>query len=268
MRSTLLRWFILFTVLALSSSCSDADAGNPNTTSTQAAENTSPATASIPETTATDSPVTIMHVGEGLTQGDRNDSTYRCFLDAMLRDAGIAFDFVGSRQKPADGYDYTCPTDFDQDHEAWVGAPLGGFETEMMTASVEALQPDVALVHLGSEEVWNTGDPDGTAEKLKSFITGLQAASPDITILVASMIPCVTPLPWCTDAYPALNDAIASFGNLSTEKSTVMSVDMRTGMSTDLLRSNNLSFTDAGDEMMASRWMAALEESGVISTGG
>ncbi len=48
----------------------------------------------------------------------------------------------------------------------------------------------------------------------------------------------------------------------------MMFVDMHTGMSTDLLRSNNLSFTDAGDEMMATRWMAALEESGVISTGG
>jgi len=57
-------------------------------------------------------------------------------------------------------------------------------------------------------------------------------------------------------------------GSLSTDESTVMFVDMHTGMSTDLLRSNNLSFTDAGDEMMATRWMAALEESGVISTGG
>ena len=45
-----------------------------------------------------------------------------------------------------------------------------------------------------------------------------------------------------------------------------MIVDMSTGMDTDLLRSNNLSFTDAGDEAMASRWMAALEESGAIGT--
>ena len=242
-------------MLALSGSCSDSDVGNSPTTSS-------------PEMTATDSPVTIMHVGEGLTQGGRDHSTYRCFLDAMLRDAGIAFDFVGSRQKPADGYDYICPTDFDQDHEAWAGARVGGFETEMMTASVGALQPDVALIHLGSEDVWMTGDPEGTTERLELFITGLQAASPDITLLVASMIPCVTPLPWCTDGYPGLNDALASFGNLSTDESTVMFVDMHTGMSTDLLRSNNLSFTDAGDEMMATRWMAALEESGVISTGG
>ena len=44
-------------------------------------------------------------------------------------------------------------------------------------------------------------------------------------------------------------------------------VDVHTGVSTDLLRPNNLTFTDAGDQVMASRWMAALEEAGVISTG-
>lgn len=268
MMPVLPRWFILFTSLALLGSCSDADVAISDTTLTQATDSPLSATTSGPETTATDSPVMIMHLGEGITQGGRDDSTYRCFLDKMLRDAGIAFDFVGSRRKPADGFDYTCPTDFDQDHEAWAGAAVGGFETDMMTASVEALQPDVALILFGGQDVWMTGDPQGTTERLELFITGLQAASPDITLLVASMIPCVTPLPWCTDGYPALNDAIASFGSLSTDESTVMFVDMHTGMSTDLLRSNNLSFTDAGDEMMATRWMAALEESGVISTGG
>jgi hypothetical protein len=208
-----------------------------------------------------------MHIGGGVTQGGRDHSTYRCFLDAMLHDAGVAFDFVGTRQKPADGFDYTCPTDFDQDHEAWLGARVGGLETDMMTESVEALQPDVALIHLGGYEVWKTGDPSGTAERLKVFITGLQAVSPDITLLVASMIPCNTPLPWCTEDYPALNDLIASFGSLSTDESTVLFVDMHTGVSTDLLRLNNLTFTDAGDQVMASRWMAALQESGAISTG-
>lgn len=210
--------------------------------------------------------ITIMHVGEGITEGGLDDSTYRCFLDAMLHDATIAFDFIGSRTKPGYGFDYTCPTDFDQDHEAWGGVRVGGLETDMMTASVEALQPDVALIYLGGEDVWKTGNPVGTAERLELFIVRLQAVNPDITLLVASMIPCITPLPWCTYAYPILNDAIASFGRLSTAESTVMFVEMTTDISMDLLRPNNLSFTDAGDGVIASRWMAALEESGVIST--
>lgn len=255
---------LLTAVAVLATGCSSG----PTDTTTPADEAVTTTTTSTVTTTAA-SLITIMHVGEGLTQGEVGNSTYRCFLDMMLHDAGVVFDFVGSRHEPMDGDvdDYGCPTDFDQAHEAWFGAVAGGMETEKMTESVEALQPDVALIYLGGDDVWQQEDPVGASERLALFITGLQDVNPDITLLVASLIPCRTPLPWCVEGYPAFNDAIASFGNLSTEESTVMVVDMTTGVSTDLLRSNNLSFTDAGDELMAGRWMAALEESGVISTG-
>lgn len=260
---------LLLAVLALLvAACAQDDTATTASTVSPATELPETTATTAPETATMASPVTIMHMGEGLTQGGRDVSTYRCFLDAMLRDAEVAFDFVGSRQKPADGYEYTCPTGFDQDHEAWAGAKVGGFETEMMTTSAEALQPDVALIQFGGTDVWKTGDPAGTAERLEAFITGLQAVSPDITLLVATMIPCNTPLPWCIEGYPALNDAIATFGSLSTNESTVMVVDVTTGVGKELLRSSNLAFTDEGDEVMASRWMAALEESGVISVGG
>lgn len=272
MRTTLPRWLIPFIALVLLlASCTGTEGGGSDTTSTQStgttlSVTTADATTTEPEVTTAASPITIMNIGEGLTQGQEGRSTYRCFLDAMLHDAGVAFDFVGSRSAPYDSETYGCPTDFDEDHEAWMSAQVGGMQTDMMTASVESLQPDVALIQLGGYDVWQRGELLVTAERLGLFITGLQAVNPDITLLVASMIPCSTPLPWCTDDYPAFNDAIASFGSLSTDESTVMFVDMYTGISTDLLRSDNLTFTDAGDEVMASRWMAALKESGVIST--
>lgn len=277
MRLRTLSWSVpLFLVILLLPACSSSSDDGAETTAaptttaasstTQPPESTSTTT---PEVAVAASPVTIMHMGEGFTQGGVGHSTYRCFLDKMLHDAGIAFDFVGSRNEPIDGDvdDYGCPTDFDQDHEAWPGAVAGGMETQKMSESAEALQPDVALIHLGSTDVWKRGDPVGASERLALLITDLQAVNPDITLLVASTIPCRTPLPWCIEGYPAFNDAIASFGSLSTDESTVMVVDMTTGISTDLLRSNNLSFTDAGDEVIAGRWMAALEESGVINTG-
>ncbi len=264
-----LRWFLPFAVSALlMASCSDTEGGSSSTTSTQSTGMTQAATTTLPEVTAPVSPIMIMHVGEGLTQGEVGTSTYRCFLDMMLNDAGVAFDFVGTRQKPMNGDvdDYGCPADFDPDHEAWFGAIAGGMETQKMTESVETLQPDVALIQLGGTDVWRQKDPVGAAERLELFIADLQAANPDITLLVASLIPCRTPLSWCTDDYPVFNGAIASFASLSTDDSTVMFVDMHTGISPDLLRSNNLSFTDAGDEIMAARWMDALEEAGVITT--
>ena len=61
----------------------------------------------------------------------------------------------------------------------------------------------------------------GTASELQSLLTGLQSASPDITILVAQLIPC-DPTGGggsgfgakCTSDLPALNDLIGSFGSL------------------------------------------------------
>jgi len=269
-RPNLLRSILPVAVLALLlASCDGTEGGSADTTLMQSAGTTLPeVTTTGPAMTTPASPIMIMHIGEGFTQGEVGTSTYRCFLDMMLNDIGVVFDFVGSRQKPMDGDvdDYGCPADFDPDHEAWFGAVAGGMETQKMTESVQALQPDVALIHLGGTDVWRQKDPVGAAERLELFITGLQAASPDITLLVASLIPCRTPLPWCIEGYPAFNDAIASFASLSTDESTVMVVDMHTGISRDLLRSNNLSFTDEGDEIVAARWMAALEELDLIAT--
>lgn len=97
------RWLIPFIALVLLlASCASTEGGDPDTTTTQStgtplSTTTADATTTKPEVT-TAAPVTIMHIGEGLTQGQEGRSTYRCFLDAMLTDAGVAFDFVGSRQ--------------------------------------------------------------------------------------------------------------------------------------------------------------------------
>jgi hypothetical protein len=59
------------------------------------------------------------------------------------------------------------------------------------------------------------------------------------------------------------NDAIASFAELSTDDSSVIVVDMETGFSLDDLR-DPWHPTEAGDEIIARRWMDALQDAGVI----
>lgn len=68
-------------------------------------------------------------------------------------------------------------------------------------------------------------------------------------------------------SYPAFNDAIAGFSSLSTDESSVTVVDMATGFSRDYLR-DSFNPNDAGDEFLAGRWMAALQEAGAIGTTG
>jgi lysophospholipase L1-like esterase len=98
-------------------------------------------------------------------------------------------DFVGSLSEPPDGEPYGCPVVFDQDHEGWLGYRVEQVIDEV-TPRVEVLQPDVALIHLGTNDLSQRQGPVGTAEELESFVTGLQAAVPDITVLVAQIIPC------------------------------------------------------------------------------
>ena len=65
-------------------------------------------------------------------------STYRCYLDEMLSEAGVGFDFVGSLTQAASAN--TCPTVFDRDHEAVNGATID-IRAGPATESVELLQP-------------------------------------------------------------------------------------------------------------------------------
>ncbi len=212
--------------------------------------------------------LTIMPIGDSITSGETGWSTYRCYLDGMLRDAGVSFDFVGRQSAPYRTGQYGCPVVFDQDHEGWWGYTVDQVIDSGVTASVEDLQPDVALIHLGTNDLYYSQGPTSTAEELESFITGLQAVSPDITILVAQIIPCNPgPVPEygtkCSEETPAFNDLLASFTGLSTDESSVIVVDMETDFSLNDLR-DKWHPTDAGDEIMAGRWMKALQDAGVI----
>jgi lysophospholipase L1-like esterase len=228
-------------------------------------------TLEIPTTTGP--PLTIMPIGDSITQGAVGTATYRCYLDGMLNDAGVAFDLVGSQSTPAYGTEYGCPTAFDQDHEGYWGGSISRVGS-VATPSVEDLQPDVALIHLGTNDIYGGRDPAASASDLASLITELQGVSPDITILVAQIIPCDTeqaiPLyaGLCSDedVGPAFNDAIAAFTSLSTDESSVIVVDMNTGFGLDYLR-DEWHPNDAGDQFIASRWMTALQDAGLISTG-
>lgn len=270
------RWVILLApIILMAAACGDLAGGSSETTSASTTTLESPTTTimaevttttAVPATTVSVHPLTIMAIGDSITSGSTGWATYRCYLNGALDDAGVSFEFVGRYSAPHGGGPYGCPIVFDEDHEALWGAHIQHVIDDV-TASVEVLQPDVALVHLGTNDLSHGQRPGETADELGSFVTGLQAVSPDITIMVAQIIPCDTPAGWCTEAFSAFNDAVASFVGLSTDESSVIVVDMETGFGLSDLR-DGLHPTDAGDEIMASRWMAALQEAGVIDVSG
>jgi hypothetical protein len=131
-----------------------------------------------------------------------------------------------------------------------------------MLGRLEAIHSDVALIHLGTNDLGCGQAPAGAASELESVITGLQAGSHDIT--VAQNIPCSDQSGTrCSEGLTALNGAPASFGSLSIQESSVVVVDTATGFDLDGIRDRRHSI-DTGDEFIASHWMEAPQEAGVF----
>lgn len=210
-------------------------------------------------------PVTIMPIGDSATDGVDGSHTYRCYLDQMLTDAEVEFDFVGSRSTPLAGDSYGCPVEFDQDHESKFAASIGGIRDRVLD-SVAQMQPDVALVLLGLGNLQASEPVDAVGGELASFVVELQQVSPDITVLVGQYFPCdrEDQAEICFERRAALNDEIASFARLSTDDSRVVVVDMHTGFALDYLQNDGLHTNEAGDEFIAIRWMTALQEIGAL----
>ncbi len=103
-------------------------------------------------------PIRILCIGDSITQGgksDRQEYTYRWSLFCMLKDAGVTFDFIGTRQTglhtDATWPDYNGEV-FDLHHEGYYGAKTA----EVRDALKENLSvldaPDIALIHLGTND--------------------------------------------------------------------------------------------------------------------
>ncbi|MDH3605655.1 MAG: SGNH/GDSL hydrolase family protein [Acidimicrobiia bacterium] len=236
--------------------------GSEVTTTTTSTTTTTTTTTTLP----TGGPLTIMPIGDSITQGATGWKTYRCDLDNRLDGVGASFDFVGGLSGPNGGGSYSCA--FDQDHEGRWGKRVDEVSGDVIN-SVQARQPDVALIHLGTNDILQGQGAAGTASELQLLIQGIQGVNPDITIMVAQIIPC-NPAGGnpqfgskCTSDLPALNEAIGSFGSLSTGQSTVVVVDMENGFSLSDLR-DDVHPTDTGDQVIAGRWMSALQSSGVL----
>jgi len=92
-------------------------------------------------------PVKIMPIGDSITSGEGIPSYggYRNFLGALLEDDGVSFDFVGS-QKSGEGL-------ADPDNEGHPGWRISNLREAIASDGwLETYQPDVILLHIGSNE--------------------------------------------------------------------------------------------------------------------
>ena len=200
----------------------------------------------------------ILPVGDSITEAETSTNSYRRALWGRLQNAGVEADFVGSQQ---DNYGGPPPNpDFDVDHEGhwgqradWVLARIG---QDIEWGSQVAI-PDVALVHVGTNDVWQGQSVASTVADLQSIVAQLQSINPSIVVLLAQLIPHAEP--GVDQAITALNAEIATYApGWSTATSSVIVVDQNSGFDVSTETYDGVHPNAAGEDRMAARWFAAL----------
>ncbi|MCA8943951.1 MAG: hypothetical protein KDB80_15410 [Planctomycetes bacterium] len=199
--------------------------------------------------------VKICILGDSITESRTGYASYRYYLDQHLTTGGYAFDFVGHNYGVFGGSPLF--PGFDQDHESYSGWRIEHIAFQLEEWAQET-QPDIALIHLGTNDLIANQSVSSSIDELATLVDILRGVNPDITVLIAQIIPMYVPpaQPWRD--VTALNAAIpAMVTGKDTVQSRVVTVDQNTGFSTSLLF-DGLHPNDTGEQLMAQVWFDAL----------
>ncbi|HZJ65310.1 MAG TPA: GDSL-type esterase/lipase family protein [Kofleriaceae bacterium] len=169
----------------------------------------------------------IMPLGDSITG---SPGCWRALLWNDLRTNGFtSIDFVGTL--PPQG----CGVPYDGDNEGH-----GGFlatniaDQNLLPGWLSATHPDIVMMHLGTNDVWNARSPDVILAAFSKLVDQMRAQNPNMQILVAQILPmnpsnCAE----CGNRVVAFNAAIPSWAaGKTTAQSPIVVVDQWTGYST------------------------------------
>ncbi len=175
-------------------------------------------------------PVKIMLIGGSITEGLDSSGSYRRYLDGMLRRSGHLIDLVGSRKKHND--DRTEPDNYqyDVDHEGHWGKD-SAWIAENMPRLLEGNVPDVAVIHLGTEDIVASKAAaealtEGIVRNINQVVEELRSRKPSVKIVLAEALPAKGR----EDVVKLLNRRIAQYVHeRSSPRQPVVLADMHDG---------------------------------------
>ncbi|MEJ8756339.1 GDSL-type esterase/lipase family protein [Pontibacter sp. H259] len=215
----------------------------------------------------------ILCIGNSITQANGEHTSYRFPLWKKLVDADIAVEFVGSHN--TNQWEAASPvistvykgktfTNVNEGHWGWrVDQLLEGHEDERhkgkLSEWVQLYTVDYALVHMGTNDIFQEQDNSQTIEEVKQVIQTLRSRNPAITILLAQLIPANKPQSY-KDAIVDYNSRIRALGNsLDSPLSKVVVVDMHSGFDENTLLYDDAHPNEQGEEVMAERWFTTIK---------
>jgi lysophospholipase L1-like esterase len=204
-------------------------------------------------TAAVAAPVRIMPLGDSITG---SPGCWRALLWNRLQSNGFTnIDFVGTL--PPQG----CGVPYDGDNEGHGGILASGIVSQnLLPGWLAATNPNIVLMHLGTNDVWNGQSPTAILASYTTLVGQMRAANPNMTVLVAQIIPmnpsnCTT----CAQGVVNLDAAIPAWAaSLSTAQSPVVVVDQWTGFNDATDTGDGVHPNDSGNQKMSDRWYPPL----------
>lgn len=199
--------------------------------------------------------IRVLPLGDSITDGRNGTWSWRRPLSELFVAARCRVDLTGTLFGPESG----APGDFlyDRDHEAHRGYQTGEVVAEL-DLWLQGSVPDVVLIHLGTNDVYEFASLTDAKESLRTVIGQLRAANPEVVILLAQIIPIDDPA--SADDVPILNGYIAELaGEETTDSSPVVLVDAFTGYDpVTMSQIDGLHPNELGEQQIASRFFASM----------
>jgi lysophospholipase L1-like esterase len=138
-------------------------------------------------------PEKIMLIGDSITEGLDSNTSYRSYLDGMLRRSGRQIDLIGSRKKHNDDRTEPDSYQYDVDHEGHWGKD-SAWMAENMPRLLTGKVPDVAVIHLGTEDVISSkadAEPltDQIVRNINRVAEVLRSKNANVKIVLSKAIP-------------------------------------------------------------------------------
>jgi hypothetical protein len=195
-----------------------------------------------------------MPIGNSITQAAAGRNSYRRPLWQKLTTAGYNVDFVGSVN-----LNYGGPPlnpDFDMDHEGhW------GWRADQLLAGManwaKTYRPDIALLHVGTNDMFQGHSVSSTLDEISQLIDTLRAANPGVTILLATLIPAAN-----VEYNLRINELNSALPGLATAKnragSPVVLVNQNAGFNAASDTYDGTHPNSLGENKMANVWYNSL----------
>ncbi|GIF26765.1 lysophospholipase L1-like esterase [Actinoplanes tereljensis] len=205
--------------------------------------------------------VKVMPLGDSITG---SPGCWRAKLWTRLQSNGYTnVDFVGTLGDPG------CGVSYDGNNEGHGGYLATNIANQnQLPGWLAATQPDVVMMHLGTNDVWNNLSPSTILAAYGKLVDQMRASNPAMRILVAKILP-MNPS-GCSDCAQRvinLNNAIPGWaGGKSTSASPITVVDQWSGFSTGSNTTDGVHPNDSGNVKISDRWYPALTP--LLTSGG